>query len=57
VEARRCFLPESDEADWVDTFITEHAAFPSGKHDDMVDTTSLALGVLAQGQRTVIKGF
>lgn len=57
VEAKRCFIPEDDEADWVETFVHEHAAFPAGKHDDMVDTTSLALAVLSAGQRTTIYGY
>lgn len=45
VEALQVFLPES--AYWVADFIEQHAAFPSpGWHDDMVDTTSLALNKL-----------
>lgn len=41
VEGGRAFLPM--DADWVDDFITEHEQFPTGKHDDQVDTTSMAL--------------
>jgi predicted phage terminase large subunit-like protein len=48
VAAGRVFLPES--ADWVDDFIEEHAGFPTAKHDDMVDTTSMALARLAGPQ-------
>lgn len=44
VEARNVYLPES--ANWVGDFIEQHAAFPNATHDDMVDTTSLALNVL-----------
>lgn len=44
-ESEACYLPEA--ADWVADFVEQHAAFPSpGWHDDMVDTTSLALYVL-----------
>jgi hypothetical protein len=28
---------------WLDAWIEEHVAFPAGRHDDQVDTTSLAL--------------
>lgn len=41
VEGGRAHLPE--DAEWVDDFITEHEQFPTGKHDDQVDTTSMAL--------------
>ena len=41
VEARRVHLPQG--ASWVDGFIEEHATFPAGAHDDMVDTTSMAI--------------
>ncbi len=29
------------QAVWLDSWIDEHAAFPTGAHDDMVDTTSI----------------
>jgi predicted phage terminase large subunit-like protein len=41
IEAGNCFLPE--EAHWVHEFVEEHANFPNGVHDDMVDTSSMAL--------------
>lgn len=41
VEAGRVFIPES--APWVSDFVDEHARFPTGVHDDQVDTTSMAL--------------
>ena len=41
VESRHCFLP--DDAAWVSDFIDEHQRFPTGVHDDQVDTTSMAL--------------
>jgi predicted phage terminase large subunit-like protein len=41
VEGGRVFLPKA--APWLDDWLTEHQSFPSGKHDDQVDTTSMAL--------------
>ena len=40
--------PETGEpwAPWVDGFVEEHAAFPSGRHDDQVDAASQALNRL-----------
>lgn len=43
-ESGRVVLPPS--APWVETFIEEHVAFPNTKHDDQVDTTSMALARL-----------
>ncbi len=40
-EAGKVFVP--DDAPWVADWIDEHVAFPRGAHDDMVDTTSMAL--------------
>jgi phage terminase large subunit-like protein len=40
VEAGNWFL--RDGAHWLDTFVTEFAVFPNGKHDDQVDATSQA---------------
>jgi len=40
-EAGKVLLPMG--ASWVTDWIDEHAAFPTGVHDDMVDTTSMAL--------------
>lgn len=45
-EAGKVLLPMG--ASWVDEWINEHAAFPTGTHDDMVDTTSMALSKLTQ---------
>ena len=39
-EAGNFYLPRRGA--WVPDFIEEHAAFPHGAHDDMVDTTSMA---------------
>jgi predicted phage terminase large subunit-like protein len=41
-ESGRVYLPEG--ASWLDGWIEEHIRFPSGAHDDFVDTTSGALG-------------
>lgn len=40
-EAGKVVLPES--VPWLDAWIEEHIAFPGGRHDDQVDTTSGAL--------------
>lgn len=41
IAAGNVYLPEG--ADWVPAFIEQFAAFPKGRNDDMVDTTSQAL--------------
>ena len=46
VEAGNVWLPAAEIAPWVGDFIEEHAAFPTGKHDDQVDATSQALNRL-----------
>jgi predicted phage terminase large subunit-like protein len=46
IEAGNVFLPHEDEAPWVNEFINECAAFPSGQHDDDVDAMSQALSRL-----------
>jgi len=51
-EGGRVFLPQ--RASWLEEWISEHLRFPAGKHDDMVDTTSLALselGLIAERAR------
>jgi predicted phage terminase large subunit-like protein len=45
-EAGKVVLPTS--APWVGEWLDEHAAFPTGRHDDRVDNTSAALARLAQ---------
>lgn len=45
-ESRNVWLPSPELAPWVGDFIEEHAAFPTGKHDDQVDGTSQALNRL-----------
>ena len=46
-EGMNLWLPETGE--WVSDFIDEHASFPHGSHDDMVDTTTMALHYLGRG--------
>ena len=46
VEAGRVFLPESPP--WLSDFLDELAAFPSGVHDDIVDSTTQALNYLRE---------
>ena len=45
-EAGKVSLPE--HAAWISDWIDEHAAFPTGRFDDRVDTTSMALTRLSQ---------
>lgn len=40
-ESGNFWLPR--RASWVPAFVEEHAAFPTGANDDMVDTTSMAV--------------
>jgi len=44
--AGRVLLP--DGAPWLHDWIEQHAAFPTGKHDDLVDTTSMAVSRLTR---------
>lgn len=46
VEAGNVWIPEPELCPWVAEFVDEHAAFPNGANDDMVDTTSQALNRL-----------
>lgn len=52
IESGRVYLPE--QADWLNDFITEHAQFPNGAHDDQVDTTSDGLNTIFGKQITTI---
>lgn len=47
IQGGRVWLPEY--ADWLTDWIDEHLIFPSGAHDDQVDTTSMALDILETG--------
>ena len=44
IEAGKVFLPES--APWLADFLDELAAFPTGAHDDVVDSVTQALNYL-----------
>jgi predicted phage terminase large subunit-like protein len=46
IEGGRVFLPQT--APWLDDFIEEMVAFPSGTHDDQVDALTMGLDVLSR---------
>lgn len=52
-QAKRIFLPQ--QAAWLDEWMDEHAEFPSGVHDDQVDT--LAYGVRVAGSHWSPAGY
>ncbi len=58
-ESNKLWLP--DAAPWLSDWIEEHIAFPNGAHDDMCDTTVMALEYLAYGKgvsgQTVLNQF
>ena len=43
VSAGDCYIPRDEDAPWVREWVAEHSAFPKGKNDDQVDTTTQAL--------------
>ena len=45
IEAGRCHIP--DDATWVEEFILQHEMFPNAEHDDIVDSTTMALEFFA----------
>ena len=51
IEAGKVFLPES--APWLADFLDELAAFPTGVHDDIVDSVTQALNYLRHQTNTV----
>ena len=51
IEAGKVFLPES--APWLADFLDELAAFPTGVHDDVVDSVTQALNYLRHQTNTV----
>lgn len=53
IQAGKVWLPEA--AGWLGDFIEEHAAFPHVPHDDMVDTTTMALWRLSRTARRGIR--
>lgn len=50
IESGRMLLP--DEHEMLSDFLQEHAKFPAGAHDDMVDTTTMAGIILARREGT-----
>lgn len=42
MEAGNVYIPHPTVAPWVNDFVEEHAAFPTGAHDDQVDATTQA---------------
>jgi len=46
LEGGRVYLPE--RAGWLDTFVSECTAFPSGKNDDQVDAFAMAIDILSR---------
>jgi predicted phage terminase large subunit-like protein len=50
-EAGKVLLPEQSPL-WLEPWIEEHVGFPGGKHDDQVDTTSVALDRLRGSPRS-----
>lgn len=55
IESGYCHLPHF--SDFLSDFLTEHAAFPNAKHDDQVDTTTMAIKELMgfnQGNTAII---
>lgn len=55
VESGNVYLPHPSEAPWAAELLAELQSFPSGKHDDQVDTLSQALGRLG-GERVTSGG-
>jgi predicted phage terminase large subunit-like protein len=55
IEAGKVFLPES--APWLDLYLDELAAFPTGAHDDAVDSTTQALNYLRHQQEPTVAFF
>ena len=40
IESSNVYIPHPSVAPWVHDFVEEHAAFPTGTHDDQVDATT-----------------
>jgi len=51
VENGNVYIPHPDFKNWVKDFIDEHAVFPMGLHDDMVDESSQAIDKLVTAER------
>jgi len=55
IEAGKVFLPES--APWVREFVDEMAAFPTGVHDDVVDSTTQALNYVRHQRENQVRVY
>jgi len=53
IEAGNCYLPE--DKPFVADFLLEHQKFPNGKHDDQVDTTSMAIETFTSKSKPMIR--
>lgn len=53
-EAGNVYLPPPAQFNWVNDFEAELLSFPSGTHDDMVDSCTMALGDLAKSKGFII---
>lgn len=51
IESGNVYLPSPDIAPWVNDFVNECSAFPTGEHDDQVDSMSQALNRLIYHSR------
>ena len=49
VASGRVFIP--DTAPWLGEWLLEHIQFPAAEHDDMIDTTTMALEYLSRGRK------
>lgn len=56
VEAGNVYLPDPNIAPWIHDYIEEFAAFPNGKHDDQVDSTTQALNRIGNTRKAGISG-
>ena len=55
IEAGKVFLPES--APWLADFLDELAAFPTGVHDDVVDSVTQALNYLRHQKSNTVEVY
>jgi predicted phage terminase large subunit-like protein len=50
VEGGSVWLPKPQIAPWINDYVTEMCSFPLGTHDDIVDSTTMALDELRKAQ-------
>lgn len=56
IEAGNVYLPDPSIAPWVHDFVEEWSAFPQGKNDDQVDSSSQAINYMNQNGKRVVGG-